>query len=215
MILSIRKGDIGMKKKILYINIITTLLVFLLNYFSFAAPSDIEGWKLLESKEMVTLWQKKEKEYTSEVIINLSAALSNEVLRGYSIKKNEKEFISDYFSNSNPIGLWRILYDGYDSSGNIYLKIFRKKDNLSNNDITKIKEEIEKVTVKEEDKRIMKERLKLFDSFLNNYLKEEGDVITVDPSKTIVFSSIDDIPPFKIEVNDQHSVINVTIVSLE
>lgn len=202
-------------KKIYWLNVILTFLLFLLSYFSYAAHLDIEGWKLLESKGKVSLWQKKEKNFTSEVIINLSASLNNEILRGYSIKQEEKKLISDYFSETSPVGLWKILYDGYDSSGNIYLKIIRKKDNLSNKDVSIIKDSVKQVSEEKEEKEIIKKRFKLFESFLDNYFKEEGDVIIVDPSKIIVFSSINDIPPFKIEVNDQYSVINVTVVSLD
>ena len=137
-----------------------------------------------------------------------------DILKGYSIKKADNLLVTDYFTNTVPLGLWRVIYNGFDSSGNIHLKIIREKDDLNNDEKAWIRKEIERVGTLEKGKNILEERLAMFEGF-KNYFDKEGENIIIDPKKIIVISNINDFPPIKIAVNDKHSVIHVTVTKLD
>lgn len=198
-------------------NIIIIFLLFIsIDKVILANYLEVEGWKLIESKEKIFLCQKKKKEFTSEVIVNLSVGINGEILRGYSIKKDSNILISDYFTNSYPFAIWKVIYNGFDSSGNIYLKLFREKEDIDSNNIKKIKEEIKRISsLSEEEENIIEKRLEFYNFILDDYLDKEGEFIIIDPKKIIIISGINDIPPIHIEANDKHSVINISIVSLD
>ena len=195
-------------------NYLVLLLLFIfLSYQVSAVYLNIEGWDILESKGKIMLFQKKDKDFLSETMVNLSVAIGADILKGYSIKKEGNLQEIDYFSNTVPLGLWKIIYNGFDSSGNIYLKIIREKDDLKAEEIARIREKIERVSFIEKGQNMLKERLEMFESF-SNFLDKEGENISIDPTKTIIINNLNDLPPFKIEVNDQNSVINIAIVNL-
>ena len=193
--------------------VLLLLFIFLSCQVS-AVYLNIEGWDILESKGKIMLFQKKDKDFLSETMVNLSVAIGADILKGYSIKKEGYLQEIDYFSNTVPLGLWKIIYNGFDSSGNIYLKIIREKDDLKAEEIARIREKIERVSSIEKGQNMLKERLEMFESF-SNFLDKEGENISIDPTKTIIINNLNDLPPFKIEVNDQNSVINITIVNLD
>ena len=195
-------------------NYLVLLLLFIfLSCQVSAVYLNIEGWDILESKGKIMLFQKKDKDFLSETMVNLSVAIGADILKGYSIKKEGNLQEIDYFSNTVPLGLWKIIYNGFDSSGNIYLKIIREKDDLKAEEIARIREKIERVSSIEKGQNMLKERLEMFKSF-SNFLDKEGENISIDPTKTIIINNLNDLPPFKIEVNDQNSVINIAIVNL-
>ncbi len=195
-------------------NYLVLLLLFIfLSCQVSAVYLNIEGWDILESKGKIMLFQKKDKDFLSETMVNLSVAIGADILKGYSIKKEGNLQEIDYFSNTVPLGLWKIIYNGFDSSGNIYLKIIREKDDLKAEEIARIREKIERVSSIEKGQNMLKERLEMFESF-SNFLDKEGENISIDPTKTIIINNLNDLPPFKIEVNDQNSVINIAIVNL-
>lgn len=193
--------------------VLLLLFIFLSCQVS-AVYLNIEGWDILESKGKIMLFQKKDKDFLSETMVNLSVAIGADILKGYSIKKEGNLQEIDYFSNTVPLGLWKIIYNGFDSSGNIYLKIIREKDDLKAEEIARIREKIERVSSIEKGQNMLKERLEMFESF-SSFLDKEGENISIDPTKTIIINNLNDLPPFKIEVNDQNSVINITIVNLD
>lgn len=196
-------------------NYLVLLLLFIfLSCQVSAVYLNIEGWDILESKGKIMLFQKKDKDFLSETMVNLSVAIGADILKGYSIKKEGNLQEIDYFSNTVPLGLWKIIYNGFDSSGNIYLKIIREKDDLKAEEIARIREKIERVSSIEKGQNMLKERLEMFESF-SSFLDKEGENISIDPTKTIIINNLNDLPPFKIEVNDQNSVINITIVNLD
>jgi len=209
-----------MKRK-LSILIIAFIIVFIYmnqvyNSQCFAGGHlDIEGWELLENKEKLALWQKGGEDFTSEVILNLSTAIGSELLRGYTIKKTNKKLLSDYLNNNYPLGIWKIIYEGFDSSGNIYLEVIRENEEINISDQNRLIEEIKNINSIEDEKNIIEKRLELFDSTFNRFLKREGNHIIVDPAKILIINSISCIPPLKIEVNKKHSVINVILVNLD
>ena len=193
--------------------VLLLLFIFLSCQVS-AVYLNIEGWDILESKGKIMLFHKKDKDFLSETMVNLSVAIGADILKGYSIKKEGNLQEIDYFSNTVPLGLWKIIYNGFDSSGNIYLKIIREKDDLKAEEIARIREKIERVSSIEKGQNMLKERLEMFESF-SSFLDKEGENISIDPTKTIIINNLNDLPPFKIEVNDQNSVINITIVNLD
>lgn len=196
-------------------NYLVLLLLFIfLSCQVSAVYLNIEGWDILESKGKIMLFQKKDKDFLSETMVNLSVAIGADILKGYSIKKEGNLQEIDYFSNTVSLGLWKIIYNGFDSSGNIYLKIIREKDDLKAEEIARIREKIERVSSIEKGQNMLKERLEMFESF-SSFLDKEGENISIDPTKTIIINNLNDLPPFKIEVNDQNSVINITIVNLD
>lgn len=182
---------------------------------TFAGYWDIEGWDWIDNKEKVVLWQKKDKQFISEALVKASVPIGSAILKGYTVKFNTEQNISDYQYDNFPIGIWMISYNGFDTSGNIYLKLIREKNTISNLDIDKLQEEIQKISSYLSEKNTIEKRLELYDSIFNNYLDKEGEVIIVDPSKTIVIYSINDIPPFAIETNENHTVIEVSVKSLD
>lgn len=192
--------------------VLLLLFIFLSCQVS-AVYLNIEGWDILESKGKIMLFQKKNKDFLSETMVNLSVAIGADILKGYSIKKEGYLQEIDYFSNTVPLGLWKIIYNGFDSSGNIYLKIIREKDDLKAEEIARIREKIERVSSIEKGQNMLKERLEMFESF-SSFLDKEGENISIDPTKIIIINNLNDLPPFKIEVNDQNSVINIAIVNL-
>jgi hypothetical protein len=177
---------------------------------------DIGGWKLIESKERLALWQKGGEDFISEVILNLSTAIGSEMLRGYTVKKADKILLSDYMNNNKYTAIWKIIYKGYDSSGNIYLELVREKDDISTAEQNRIIKEIEKISsLTGDEKNIIEKRLDLYDYILSEFLEREGMDIVVDPSRTVIILSINCIPPLKIEVNRKNSVINVLLVDMK
>lgn len=204
-------------KKLLFTFVL--MIIFFMVFFNQEVKTthwDIEGWHWIESKDKIVLWQKEEKEYISEALVNIAVPIGSEIVSGYSVKLNENMKISEYQSNSYPLGIWRIIYNGVDSSGNIYLKIIRNKNNIKNQDFQLIKKEIKKISnIKGEEENLIEMRYDLFISLLDNYLKKESEVIVVDLSKTLVINSINDIPPLDIELSENHTVINISVVKLE
>ena len=151
----------------------------------------------------------------SENLINTAVPLGREILWGYTVKFDNEISISYSQYNKYDVG-FKITYIGLDSSGNIYLKISREKDDIANSDILKIKEEIKRVSsLTGTEENIIERRLELFTSLLDNYLEKEGETLVIDSSKTIIINGLNDIPPFKIEINDKHSIVNTSVVSLE
>lgn len=209
-----------MKRKLVK-SLFLSLTLFLFLKFIFlpgrqlsASHLNIEGWDIIESKGKVILLQKKDQDFVSEAMLNLSVAIGGDILKGYSIKKGDNLLVTDYFTNTVPLGLWRLIYKGFDSSGNIHLKIIREKDDLNNDEKAWIRKEIERVGTLEKGKNILEERLAMFEGF-KNYFDKEGENIIIDPKKIIVISNINDFPPIKIAVNDKHSVIHVTVTKLD
>ncbi len=202
-----------MKRKC-YRIIITLILLILIIDVSKAGHWDVDGWSWIENKNKSILWQKSENEFISENIINIAVPIGRELLWGYTLKFNNE--ISGYRYNKYDLGFWKIIYNGLDSSGNIYLKIIRERDGIDNTNILKIKEEIKRVSsFKGTEENLIEMRLELFTSLLENYLEKEGETIVLDSSKTIVINGLNDIPPFKIETNDKHLMVNASVVNLE
>ncbi len=205
-----------MKSKIYNIILITVILLILIIDVGKAAHWDVDGWTWIENKDKIVLWQKSEKEFISENLLNIAVPIGCEILWGYTVKFNNNIIISDYRYNTYAVGFWKIIYNGLDSSGNIYLKIIREKDGIANSDILKIKEEIMRVSsFTGTEENLIEMRLELFRSILENYLEKEGETIVIDSTKTIVINGLDNIPPFKIEINDKHLMVNASVVSLE
>lgn len=198
----------------LLISLLSLAFIFILSHQLSANHLNIEGWDIIENKGKVVLLQKKNQDFLSEAMLNLSVAIGGDILKGYSIKKADNLLVTDYFTNTVPLGLWRVIYNGFDSSGNIHLKIIREKDDLNNDEKAWIRKEIERVGTLEKGKNILEERLAMFEGF-KNYFDKEGENIIIDPKKIIVISNINDFPPIKIAVNDKHSVIHVTVTKLD
>jgi len=205
---------IKVMKKIIIFFVILILFTFVNN--SIAGHWDIEGWSWIDNKNKIVLWQKKEKEFISEALVSNTGAIGCEIVRGYTVKLSKDISLSDYQYNNYPIGIWKAIYYGFDSSGNIYLKIIREKEEIKKKDLLIIKDEIQKVSSivgTEED--IIEKRLELFTFSFKKHLKEEGEIITIDPAKIVVISSINDLPPFKIDINQGNAIINVSVIKLE
>lgn len=209
-----------MKRKLVK-SLFLSLTLFLFLKFIFlpgrqlsASHLNIEGWDIIESKGKVILLQKKNQDFVSEAMLNLSVAIGGDILKGYSIKKGDNLLVTDYFTNTVPLGLWRLIYKGFDSSGNIHLKIIRERDDLSLDDKARIRKEIERVSGLQKDKNVLEERLVMFEGF-KDFLDKEGEDIIIDPAKIIIISNINNFPPIKIEVNNQHSVIHIAVAKLD
>ncbi|NLJ84437.1 MAG: hypothetical protein GX336_05965 [Halanaerobiaceae bacterium] len=209
-----------MKRKLVK-SLFLSLTLFLFLKFIFlpgrqlsASHLNIEGWDIIESKGKVILLQKKDQDFVSEAMLNLSVAIGGDILKGYSIKKGDNLLVTDYFTNTVPLGLWRLIYKGFDSSGNIHLKIIRERDDLSLDDKARIRKEIERVSGLQKDKNVLEERLVMFEGF-KDFLDKEGEDIIIDPAKIIIISNINNFPPIKIEVNNQHSVIHIAVAKLD
>ena len=209
-----------MKRKLVK-SLFLSLTLFLFLKFIFlpgrqlsASHLNIEGWDIIESKGKVILLQKKDQDFVSEAMLNLSVAIGGDILKGYSIKKGDNLLVTDYFTNTVPLGLWRLIYNGFDSSGNIHLKIIRERDDLSLDDKARIRKEIERVSGLQKDKNVLEERLVMFEGF-KDFLDKEGEDIIIDPAKIIIISNINNFPPIKIEVNNQHSVIHIAVAKLD
>lgn len=204
-----------MKYKRLFIAVILLLSIVKVGIVS-AGHWNIEGWEWIENKDKIVLWQKKEEEFISETLINIAAPIGCEILRGYTFKYSENIALTDYQCNNYPVGIWKIIYNGIDSSGNIYLNIIRQKDKINKSDISKIKQEIKNISeFIGTEENLIEKRIKLFSDLLNNYLEKEGEIITIDSSKIVVINSINDIPPFSIKVNEKNTIINLTVKSLD
>ena len=209
-----------MKRKLVK-SLFLSLTLFLFLKFIFlpgrqlsASHLNIEGWDIIESKGKVILLQKKDQDFVSEAMLNLSVAIGGDILKGYSIKKGDNLLVTDYFTNTVPLGLWRLIYKGFDSSGNIHLKIIRERDDLSLDDKARIRKEIERVSGLQKDKNVLEERLVMFEGF-KDFLDKEGEDIIIDPAKIIIISNINNFPPIKIEINNQHSVIHIAVAKLD
>ncbi|AZO93610.1 hypothetical protein [Halocella sp. SP3-1] len=174
----------------------------------------LDGWCYVDGKANLELWQKKEAGFISENIINNAVALGCEVLKGYTLKDEIDKESAVLQSNNCPFGFWRLDYTGYDSSGNIYLKLYTHQNGKIKN-INDIINEIIKITKLSDGDNIIYQKIILFEELLRNFLKEDGEVIIVDPGKDIIINNINEIPVFKIEASQTNSVINVRVVALE
>ncbi|MFW6287545.1 MAG: hypothetical protein ACOC2J_02220 [bacterium] len=200
-----------------FIKIILLFFVFIvLNQQIMAGFRNIEGWEWIESKYRIELWQKEEDEYISEVLVNTTIPLGSEIIRGYTIKLSKDENILEYPSASYALGIWKVIFNGIDNSDNIYLKIFREKEQVSNQDFSEIKDEIQRVSAfKGNEKNLIETRIELFKTLLDNYIEKEGETFVIDSSRILVIYSLNDIPTIKIELNDKHTVINARVEDLE
>lgn len=208
---------IGDYLKKLYMKTVLILFIFLLSHQKISvAFHNVDGWEWIESKFKIELWQKDEEEYISEILVNTTIPLGSEIIRGYTLKLSEDENIPEYPSANYPLGIWKVIFGGIDSSDNIYLKIIREDEKSSNQDFSKIKENIQRVSaLKGNEKNLLETRIELFKTILDNYLEKEGETIVVDSSRTLVIYNLNDIPPLKIELNENNTVINVRITNLE
>ncbi|QTL96479.1 hypothetical protein GM661_00060 [Iocasia frigidifontis] len=193
------------------------LLIFILIISSEIKGTEhfkLDGWCYIDGKANLELWQKKEAGFISENIINNAVALGCEVLKGYTLKDEIDKESAVLQSNNCPFGFWRLDYTGYDSSGNIYFKLYTHQDRKIKN-INEIINEISKITKLSDGDNIIYQKIILFEELLGDFLKEDGEVIIVDPEKDIIINNINEIPVLKIEASQTNSIINVRVVALE
>lgn len=159
-------------------------------------------WECIEIESRTELWQKKDEYIMAENLIYLTSALSTEVIKGYSINEGE-------------LDIWKVIYNGFDSSGNIYFKIYKIKEDLTAGEEKKIKNLIERyIDIKEDNPDLISLKEEYFD-YLKSFLSKDGEGITVDSGKIIIIKGIDFIPPFEIQTSPTNSIINIKIVKIE
>lgn len=200
-------------KKNKYILLLLIFLILISGEIKGTEHFKLNGWNYIDGKGNIELWQKRGSGFISENIINNTVALGCKVLRGYTLKDEDKES-TVLQSNNCPFGFWRLDYTGYDSSGNIYLKLYtHQEQKLKNkNDLAK---EISKITKLSDGEKIIYQKIILFKELLRDFLKEDGEVIIVDPGKDIIINNIDEIPVLRIEASQSNSIINVKVVALD
>lgn len=95
-------------------NVVIILVVLILMVQSVSAQKfyEINGWEFRDTKEFIQWWLRTESDYISEILLFDSVKLGGEVMNGFYLSRPTGE-----------VKLLRVVYTGFDKSGNIYLKM--------------------------------------------------------------------------------------------
>lgn len=205
-----------MKRKIV---LFTILLLFSLCFINVnVEASNSFTWERSSSDNSKELWVSK----GNNIGINYKLLNHNKVSIGGTLInsynyleniENAKKYNDFPIKSENipfyPSEFMKIVYNGYDTEGNIYLKVYRQTTN--DDDFKKIIKDVNELFEDvNESKRLDKVNL-LNDIILKEEYKNYDEHI-VNPSKIIKF---DDalIPPFKIKTNDSNSDISIELLN--
>lgn len=195
-----------------FLVVIITLIV------SFGFIDSLAAWEITSSNENEEIWEVEKKFSSIRVLNNQSVSLGGRVIESYTYTDRKmlddhlKEEYSIEIDKENrkyyPSRFLKVVYEGYDVEGNIYLTVYYGKtgDKVMENIYNKIKTDIELGMAESEVSHSIP-----YSQIYNHYSDYDYDKFIVDPSKVIFFDE-DIIPPLKITTNEVNSNILVEII---
>jgi hypothetical protein len=204
-------------KKINLFFIIFITIIFIFGQLVYAANWEInKEYQEYDSKEYEVFNNNKNLMFANIAIKKNNVSLNENIITGYSyinvpdLTKYSKENnlnLKEKNKKLYPIEFARIVYSGYDKSGNIYLKVY--KSAMNENEMNSLYSDINSYT-----KSLNNEEVERFYPLLINLIEVKSsnstDII-IDPSKIIKFKNYL-IPSFKVKTNNYDSNIQIEII---
>lgn len=200
---------------LLFVILITTIFIF--GQIVYADSWEInKKYQKYDSKEYEVLNKNNNLMFANIAVKKNVASLNETIITGYSyinipnLTKYSKENnlnLKEKNKKLYPIEFTRIVYSGYDKSGNIYLKVYNSA--MDTNEMNSLYSNINSTT-----KSLNNEEIEHFYPILISFIESQSsnstDII-IDPSKIIKFNNYL-IPGFKIKTNNYDSNIQIETI---
>lgn len=205
-----------MKRKIVLFAI---LLLFSSCFINInAQTSNSFTWEISSSDNSKELW--KSKGYNIGLNYKLlnhnKVSIGGTLINSYNYLENieNAKRYNDFPINSENIPFYpsefiKIVYNGYDTEGNIYLKIYRQTTN--DDDFKKIIKDVNELFGNINEAKKL-DKVRLLDNIILKDEYKNYEKYIVDTSKIIKFDD-ELIPPFKIKTNNSNSDISIELIN--
>jgi len=204
-------------KKIGLLFVILIATIFIFGQIVYANSWEInKKYQKYDSKEYEVLNKNNNLMFANIAVKKNVVSLNENIITGYSyinipnLTKYSKENnlnLKEKNKKLYPIEFTRIVYSGYDKSGNIYLKVYNSA--MDTNEMNSLYSNINSTT-----KSLNNEEIEHFYPILISFIESQSsnstDII-IDPSKIIKFKNYL-IPGFKIKTNNYDSNIQIETI---